>query len=371
MLTQTSIYTLLLFSSAGIALIVARSAWLRRSVAGGMFLAYMMLASAAWSLMDGLTMTHQTLAEKTLWSQLSYLGILSLPVLFLQFALEYSYQDEWLTRRNKLYLWILPVLSFIIVMTNEFHHLIWQEVIWISPNSMLAYRYGAWFWVIVAYLYVFIVAATVSLLIAVIRNRNLYRRQALTLLFAVPLPVLANISYVFKLTPQGIDPTSIAFVVTGILLTWNIYHNQLFELAPVARDIVIESMIDGMVVLDTQHRVVDLNDSARLVITMAQGSDARHLLQLSDVLGKNFQQFLKEKFTFSQGELPAVITEVMINNAEQDYLFEVRVIHLKNDHGKLLGYLLTFHDITKRKQAEKALLPVSYTHLTLPTNREV
>ena len=60
----------------------------------------------------------------------------------------------------------------------------------------------------------------------------------------------------------GLDPTPIAFTVSGACFTWGIYRYRLFGLVPVARDMVVDSMDDGVIVLDAQRRLVDLNAAA-------------------------------------------------------------------------------------------------------------
>ena len=45
-------------------------------------------------------------------------------------------------------------------------------------------------------------------------------------------------------------------------LTWGLYRYRLFGVVPVARDMVVDSMSDGVLVLDAQRRIVDLNAAA-------------------------------------------------------------------------------------------------------------
>ena len=50
----------------------------------------------------------------------------------------------------------------------------------------------------------------------------------------------------------------------------------------------------------------------------------------------------------------------------EDYPFEPNYIDLEH-HGKTLR----MHYLDENSESEEIVLPVSYTHLTLPTNREV
>ena len=77
------------------------------------------------------------------------------------------------------------------------------------------------------------------------------------------VPWIANLLYLSRALPVGgLDLTPIAFAVSGACFTWGIYRYRLFGLVPVARDMVVDSMDDGVIVLDAQRRLVDLNAAA-------------------------------------------------------------------------------------------------------------
>ena len=63
-----------------------------------------------------------------------------------------------------------------------------------------------------------------------------------------------------------IDPTPFAFAVTGVALTWALLRQQFLDIMPVARAAVFEGMRDGVLVLDTDNRIVDLNPEAERMI---------------------------------------------------------------------------------------------------------
>ena len=147
-------------------------------------------------------------------------------------------------------------------MTNNFHRLIWLDVT-LDPMSGLAiYHHGpaVTVWVVIAYLYIFV--ASLLLVKAALFDKRLARVQALAFLLAVPWPWIANVLYFFRLTPPGQDYTASGFAVTGLFLLWGIYRHRLFHLIPVAYEAVISSMEDGLIVLDGDRRVINLNPAA-------------------------------------------------------------------------------------------------------------
>jgi len=61
-----------------------------------------------------------------------------------------------------------------------------------------------------------------------------------------------------------------------------LFHFRLFEVVPVARNRVIEQMRDGMLVLDAQTRIADLNGAAQELLCIAR----------SKVIGREITQVL-------------------------------------------------------------------------------
>ena len=234
-------YAVALFISAAISAVVALAVWRRRAALGGTALFWLMLAVVEWQLTGACEAAAVGIPAKILWSQICYVGTLSAPVFLFVFALKYSHQEKWLTRRNLALLWLIPVISFGLAVTNEWHHLTWTSF---TPSAggpdknVLIYGHGTWFWIMVAYVYLLLSTATLVLIRAALRYRRLYRRQAALVLLAMPFPWIGNILYVFNWGPfPGQDLTLIGFALTGALLTLNLYQFRLLDLVPMARDL--------------------------------------------------------------------------------------------------------------------------------------
>ncbi len=76
-------------------------------------------------------------------------------------------------------------------------------------------------------------------------------------------PWLGNALTIFGLKPfPGLDFTPFAFTISGLAVAWSLFRFRLFNIIPVAREAVIESMRDAVIVLDEQGRIVDLNPVA-------------------------------------------------------------------------------------------------------------
>src|SRR5215813_4980666 len=167
----------------------------RRSAPGSLSFTLLLLAAAAWG--GGVAFERVALdpALKITWAKLEYLGIATVAPFWFTFALRYTHQDQWLTRRNTILLWIIPVLMIVLAMTNEWHHLIWTRIYPTSdvPGSALIYEHGAGFWAAASYGYLLMLSGSFAMIWAIFRFPQTYRRQAAALLSGIAIPWISNV----------------------------------------------------------------------------------------------------------------------------------------------------------------------------------
>jgi len=350
MIVVVTPYVLVSIFAAIMPLIVATVAWQRRSAPGGQPLFGLMIAVSIWSAGAAIEYATIGIEGKVLWAKVQYLGVVSTPVFFLLLAVGYSRLDHWLTPRRVALLLVVPTITLLLAITNDWHGLIWPSVTPIdAPEANLAlYEHGPGFWLgSVGYAYLLMAVGTGLLLRATYRFPSFYRRQALMLVTAALAPWLVNIIYVAGLSPlPGLEMTPLVMVITGAIITWNLLHLRLLDLTPVARDTLVETMAAGMIVLDTQDRVVDINPAARHI----SGVDAA--MQLGQPASELFA-------AWSQWLASADATQtIQVEYAPPDEggrTFDVIVAPIRDRRGFWLGRLVILHDITERKNAQRAI----------------
>ena len=344
---QWTVGSSILLGSAAISLIIAGMAWRRRLAPGGTTLALLMLAVVEWSVVVALEQAAVGQPAKILWSKLEYVGMNSAIALLLMFALHYTRRDRWLTRSKIALMWMLPVLNVIMAATNAWHGLVWTDF---SPSlagrNLLIYHHGAWFFLMVASAYTYLLIAGVFLIRKAFRSSVLSRRQAGSVLLAMVVPWAANIIYVFELSPlPGLNMTPMGFAVSGLILVWSILGLRLFDLVPIARDTLVEHMSDGVLVLDTHNRIVDTNDAVAQLV----GASAASIGQSADVVLSKWPEIL----TKFQDEVDCHV-EVLLEPKPPCYV-DVRISPLHDRSRRLTGRLVVFRDITKRYQVQTTL----------------
>src|ERR1044071_4640430 len=114
-------YAILSVFSALIALVASLIAW-RRSAPGSLMLSLLLLSMTIWSGFYSTRWMDISLQAKAVGFNLMFIGVASLPTLFLLFVLTFTHNDTWLTRRNLLLLSIHPIALVLLEWTNRYHH---------------------------------------------------------------------------------------------------------------------------------------------------------------------------------------------------------------------------------------------------------
>ncbi|MCG8346273.1 MAG: ATP-binding protein [Chloroflexales bacterium] len=332
------------------ALTLAILAWRRRYVPVVAPFIIMMLTLTEWSLGYALELASSPNPIAIFWAKVQYLGIVVAPVAWLALALGYIGRQQWLTPHNIGMVSIVPVTTLLLNWTNEYHGLIWSNIS-LNTNSafpIFEYSYGPWFWVHTVYSYLGMLLGSVIFIHSFARMTRLYRRQAILLLISAVVPWIGNFLYISRLSPlPNLDLTPFAFTISGVAFAWGFLRFQLLDIGPVARDTVIESMNDGVIVLDRYDRVVDLNPAAQKLVGRS----------VADVVGQSIDDVL--------GRWPAIIEryrnvieareEVIMNEADQQRFYDLRISPLYDRAMQFNGRLIVWRDITEQKKIEAEL----------------
>ena len=165
-------------------------------------------------------------------------------------------------------LFVIPCITFVAHYTN-FHNLFYT-----APMTM---EHRGPFWVLTvqrgplsmldnAYLLVaFVIGAWIYL--SGLRNASsLFRKQAIVMVLGSFLPFAGYFSYLGGLSPWGLDITPVTLGLTCLVLYYGIFYYGIFDLAPLARNLIFNSMRDAVLVLDTYDRLLDFNPAAQILL---------------------------------------------------------------------------------------------------------
>lgn len=339
-------YILLLVIAGIISIAVAQYGWRHRAVFGAIPFTAMMLAITDWSLTNAAQLASQDLPAKILLAKVGYIGIALTPVCWLVFALLYTGREKWLTRTTAAVLALMPSITLLLLFTTEKHGLMWSRI-WLEGDYMRV-SYGKWFVVHAIFSYSSLLIGMILFIVMFIRSPRLYRWQAGIIVLGGLAPWISNVLYMTGLNPlKPLDPTPLAFTLTGLATAWGLFRFRLLDIVPVARDAIIEGLRDGVLVLDAHNRIVDLNPAVQRIIgpqaAQAIGRPAAQVLDARPDLVERYQDSMEAQAEVTLGT----------GDAQRDY--EMRISPLANRRGRFSGRLVVLHDITERKRAEQAL----------------
>jgi len=344
---QYSPYASLLALAALIAVLLAIYIWDRRDVPGAKSAAVLMFAVFVWSAGYALEFMGVDLETKLFWAKFQYIGIASLPVALLLFALEFSGSIAWLTNSRGIALTIIPAITLILALSNDSHHLVWTGW-WLDSfgdsASALQVEYGLAFWIFAAYAYTLVTASIILIFQALLRRPKAYRGQTLSVLVGIVVPWITNL--VSNLVYQ-IDLTPFALIATGLAFAWGIYKYYLFERAPNAFETVIESMSDPVFILDMRNRVINANPAGQQLLNMPA----------NDIIGHHTSEVFKDRTDILDVYQHAVNIreEITLGENSRKRYYELSITPLTDRLDKILGRAVILHDISDRKQAETAM----------------
>src|SRR5665648_99777 len=203
--------------------------WLRVRAPGARVLALLLFACALNSGAFDLEFATASLTTKVAVEKILIISSATIPTLWFVFAVQYTGRGRHLTRTVLALLTVVPLISFLLALSNDAHHLFWRGISLAPGDAYLgaALVFGPGFWVHIVYSNALLAAGTVLLLQLFWRSWSLYRGQAIALLVAVSIPWLAQSMYLGGLSPRYMDWASHGIdTATSRAIAWPRYRLQ-------------------------------------------------------------------------------------------------------------------------------------------------
>lgn len=269
-----------------------------------------------------------------------YIAICFMPVTILLLSLIFAKTKINFTKKYLL-LFIIPLLSLILLWTNDYHHLFYKVYSINYYNTV----YGSYMYVHSAYTYILFAISIIILLRYSIKNAGLFSRQALLISLATIIPIITNFLGAFNIIPMSIYITPISFAFTIICLTLAMFRFNLIKIAPIALQSIVDKISDSYVVLNEDYEISDFN--ATLITTFKVKDSVQ-------IRGKLFEEFLNynniDFIKFSkciekvEDNNRTEKFEIYIKKIEKYFNVEITSIFV---NGQSLGILVLFKDITQ------------------------
>lgn len=264
---------------------------------------------------------------------------------FFLMILEYTGIERSISRRTAALLLIFPALINIIVWLDI-------EYLWILTGRDAGTLSG-YVWELTGiaianqlYMNLLLIVGLVFLIRFGLQSTAPFRQQAGTLVLVGLAPLIGNFAFYVGHVPFNLTP--IIFVLSGVGMIGLLVRGRLLDLVPISRDIVYDSLETGVLTLDTDHQIIDINSSARQVF----GFEADDKL---------IGQYVDEAFADrpAMRELYWSSTEIDAGELfEMEFdgrYYDVETTDIHSSDGSVIGHSFIIRDVTDQRRRQQAL----------------
>lgn len=342
-----------LLFSALIMVSLAAYTWSHRGMPGAGPFAVTMLLGSWWAMTTVLEIAVSGLSAKLFWTDARYVCYAATPVTTLLSVLQYTGRDQWLTRRRIALLSVIPLVTIALAWTNDMHGLVRSGAHLVGAwLPVIAEDFGPWFWIHVIYSFSLLLFCFLALAEAIVRAPRIYRGQPLALFVGLALPAVSRILYYRVLNPvPQVDLTPFTLGLAGLVFSWGLIRYRLFDTILVARDVVIEGIGDGVIVLNSRQQIIDLSPSAAKTFGK----------QLKDIIGMTAAQTFSNWPDFAgicSGLEPTQADFAMGSQLNARY-FEVHATPLSDNLNRPKGRVIVMRDVTERKRSQELFTAIA------------
>ena len=270
----------------------------------------------------------------------TYLPVVLTPVALFFVAYIFA-KGEIHFKKWYLLLFIVPVITLIVLWTNDIHHLFYSNYSLISGEA----EFGPYFYLHSLYTYGLFAVDIIILLRASVKKSSMRSKQSMLILVGALIPILVNVCGMLFFS-YNIYVTPISFIVTILLFGVAILRYNFLSIAPIALKRVVDQMSDLYLVLNQDCIISDCNKPFENVFNISKSS----------LIGKSlFDLNFPKNIIAQKGSLKTCISsakkdekvyklQVALKNTEKHYNVEISGIY---EDGNCIGVLILFKDITQ------------------------
>jgi diguanylate cyclase (GGDEF)-like protein len=325
---------------------VAVATWRRRkhNLTLGTSLTIVMVGACWWSI--ALTVprvaTNETVSAIAMLG--AFLGPSSLCAAFVCLAVSIA-RPQWAPPRAMiLALLIEPVLITLAAATNPWHQLVYRGAGAGQLTGPAGWAYGPVFWLDTCFTYLEMAIGLGFIGWAWWRSPPAFRSQRLTVFLAALVPIVTNVTFLVG-GLVDVDPTPIGLAVTGTIVWYAVFRQDLITFSPVARALIIDQIGDAIIVLSPGGRFLDLNPAAvELVRAMNPGAPVK-------LVGTPAVNLVDDGIATTDGPETELVVERPGGRAE----FQVHASALVDHRHRALGTVYVARDVTEANALSRRL----------------
>lgn len=319
--------------------------WQRRNTPAAKPFIVACVLGGCWTIGAILEILASDYAGKVFWIRFQAVWHLPTVTTIMCFVLQYAGLGRFLTRRNYMLLSMVPVLGAVVMVTNDFHHLMWAGF---PTNEHVSVSAGELYWFFITYGYLLSIINLGVLLWLAVSSPG----QRLPVAIILASQVVARIGYgVDKIFPDLIGPGERVLLVVGVMTAaYALAFLRFHAIDPVAaaRKAVFNQMSEGLYVLDMQERILYVNPMAAAISALPDHSlRQRHLAEVLPIDAGLLNQMEIQKI--SQ-------TDLTLGKGDSAKRYNLLLTPLRGRKGEAIGKMLLLRDATEQWRAQGRII---------------
>lgn len=357
------LFSLVLLASIICAVPLIKYAYTRRTMPGAICFILLLLSAIIYNGAYIGEINSNNLSSAMFWFNLQHIVIPIQHYLWMLMSLEYSKVPKKYLKIAK-YIGLYHPISYILIFfTNNLHNL------YISSYRFESNGYFPVIYSVKEPLFILMVAsgtilgiiAMVNYIRGLIKSPRLHRYGYIIMIVASLFPWITVYLNATNRNYLGIDYFPVVSIISGVLYLFGIFKFKIFNVIPIATEIVFRQSREGVILIDLTDHIVDANDAA--IRIYPELKDLPNKYSLSFFLDNNpeLKGIFGEKSTFQY--------KLVRGDNERFYSAEVNKITIED--GFEIGKIVTINDISLFVENEKALETIAEIALSKAETNEI
>lgn len=279
-----------------------------------------------------------------------YINTCLLPVIFLLLSISFT-DTKFKFNKKYFLLFIVPIISLLILWTNDLHHLFFVKYSINMEEGIL----GSYFYIHSLYTYLLLFIGIIKLAKYSIKNSGFFSKQSILIIIGSLISIVINILGTLGIIKMSIYVTPMTFAIAFLFYALAIFKFDFLKVAPIALQRVVDIMSDGYIIVNDEQTITDFNrtflDLFSLKASEVRNININNLIsKLSNSQDKN-RAFL-EAINQTKSNDKTIRIERYFSQLNKYFNIEINSIKNKNTY---LGTLILFKDITQHTMDMKTI----------------
>lgn len=259
-----------------------------------------------------------------------YLGKAFFPLALLFFVMEFCHVDikSWL----RTVMLSFHVVLYFMILTNDWHYLYYTDMEFVNrgffPHNI--FGHGIVYWIFQATPFIYAVISILVVIRQFSRMKTSLEKKQFRYIMWAQFVALGGLLFFFTGKTEGLDTANFGLAIASLLMIIPIFHYSLTDIAVVAKDVIIDSLRDGILALDAYSNIAYINDTARKLLPGIDISNKSTYMGIINDLRKKAE--ISEQIDISER------------------VYSIRNKKIANSEGEFKGELFVLDDITENVQ---------------------